>query len=361
MKLLIITQKIDKNDPILGFFVRWVEEFAKHCEKITVICLQKGEYDLPENVKVLSLGKERYFREEVRPQVEVKRRKGSFLEEKIFSRLKYIMNFYKYIWNEHKNYDSVFVHMNQEYILLGGLLWRALRKKIFLWRNHAKGNILTRVAVLFSNKVFCTSPQSFTARFKKTKIMPVGIDTDFFKPDSSVQKKPNSILFLGRIAPVKNVDIFIESLNELQKQGVEFTVTIAGASLPKDTEYEKMIRDKVLEYNLDNKVAFTGTVSQKDALNLYREHELYVNLTPSGSMDKTIFEAMACSVIPLVYNNPLKEILGEEFTLAELNIEYIVGKMNQILKNKKGRNFRDLVVEAHSLKNLSEKLFVEMK
>ena len=58
MKLLIITQKVDRNDPILGFFHRWLEEFAKNCEQVTVICLYKREYNLPGNVKVLSLGKE---------------------------------------------------------------------------------------------------------------------------------------------------------------------------------------------------------------------------------------------------------------------------------------------------------------
>src|SRR3989338_2848671 len=57
LKLLIITQKVDKNDHILGFFHRWLEEFAKNTEKLTVICLEKGEYNLPENVKVLPLGK----------------------------------------------------------------------------------------------------------------------------------------------------------------------------------------------------------------------------------------------------------------------------------------------------------------
>ena len=58
MKLLIITQTVDINDQILGFFHRWVEEFAKHCEQITVICLEKGIHDLPQNVRVFSLGKE---------------------------------------------------------------------------------------------------------------------------------------------------------------------------------------------------------------------------------------------------------------------------------------------------------------
>jgi len=39
MKILILTQKIDKNDDILGFFHGWVAEFAQHCEKVTVIAL----------------------------------------------------------------------------------------------------------------------------------------------------------------------------------------------------------------------------------------------------------------------------------------------------------------------------------
>ncbi|MDZ4205811.1 MAG: glycosyltransferase, partial [Patescibacteria group bacterium] len=144
MKLLIITQKVDRNDPILGFFHRWIEEFAKQCEFVTVICLEVGEFNFALNVKILSLEKER------------KR-----------SRIRYITHFYKYIWQERKNYDVVLVHMNQEYVLLAGLFWRLFSKKIFMWRNHAKGNLSTRIAVLLSNKMFCTSPHSFTARFKK--------------------------------------------------------------------------------------------------------------------------------------------------------------------------------------------------
>ncbi len=337
MKLLIVTQKVDKNDDILGFFHRWLLEFAKHYEFITVIALQVGEYDLPENVKVLSLGKE----------------KGG-------SKISYIFNFYKYIWNERKNYDVVFVHMNQEYVLLGWKFWKLWGKKIYLWRNHAKGNFLTRLAVLFSNKVFCASEQSFTARFKKTKIMPVGIDTNFFKPDSSVQKKPNSILFLGRIDPVKNVDIFVEALRELKDSGVEFSATIAGSSSDKYKDYEKIIRDKMVEYSLSDEVWFTGAINQEDALKLYREHELYVNLTPSGSMDKTIFEAMASNVTPLVYNTGLKESLGQELILTKLNTDYIADKLNQVLRNKKDKNFRDLIVEEHSLKKLIDNLLKEI-
>ncbi|MDO8729334.1 MAG: hypothetical protein Q7K26_05655 [bacterium] len=272
MKLLIVTQKVDRNDPILGFFHRWIEELANNFEKVTVICLGKGEFNLP-RVKVLSLGK------------------GEGV-----SKLTYLFRFYKYIWGERNNYDAVFVHMNQEYVLLGWKVWFILGKKIYLWRNHAKGNLLTDLAVLLSNKVFCTSPSSYTARFKKTKIMPVGIDTNFFKPDPNIIREKNSVLLLGRISPVKKVIEFIDWV----KSG-SYRATIAGPILAEDKEYGALILK-----SLTPNIKYIGPVTQEEARKLYQTHEIYANFTSAGSMDKTIFEAVACGAKLIVHNPDLK-------------------------------------------------------
>ena len=58
MKLLVITQTVDKKDKTLGFFHGWISELAKKSEKVNVICLYEGEHNLPKNVFVYSLGKE---------------------------------------------------------------------------------------------------------------------------------------------------------------------------------------------------------------------------------------------------------------------------------------------------------------
>jgi glycosyltransferase involved in cell wall biosynthesis len=224
--------------------------------------------------------------------------------------------------------------MNQEYVLLGWKCWKLLGKKIYLWRNHAQGSWLTRLAVLVSNKVFCTSPHSFTARFKKTILMPVGIDTDFFKPDSSVVKKPNSVLFLGRISPVKRVLEFVEWFSKLEEK---FQAKIAGASLERDKEYEKNIKLKVESLKLETRIKFVGAVTQDEALKLYQSHDTYVNMTPTGSMDKTILEAAACETAVKVENSDLK-----------------------MFESKKGEELRDFVVENHSLEQLMNKLKREM-
>jgi glycosyltransferase involved in cell wall biosynthesis len=314
MKVLVITQKIDINDSVLGFFHRWVEEFAKSFEKVTVICLEKGENKLPQNIKVLSLGKER----------------GN-------SKFDRVLWLYQHIWDERKNYDVVFVHMNQEYVLLAWWLWKVLRKKIYMWRNHPNGTLLTDLAVFFSDKVFCTSPHSYTAKFKKTVIMPVGIDTNFFKPGPKATRKPNSVIFAGRIAPIKRVEEFVDWVIEQRNKGKNLTATIAGGAASQDLEYEKKVKDKVSQNGLSNFVKFIGPVNQKDLLALYQASELYVNLTPSGSMDKSILEAAACETKIFVENKAL-----------------------EFLNGKKGKDLRNFVVENHSLTRLINKLESEL-
>jgi len=59
MNLLVINEKLDIDDTTLAPFHGWVAEFAKHCERVTVISLGVGRYELPGNVKVFSLGKEK--------------------------------------------------------------------------------------------------------------------------------------------------------------------------------------------------------------------------------------------------------------------------------------------------------------
>ena len=99
MKLLVITQKVNKNDSNLGFFHEWLLRLAGQVEKLTIICLEKGEYNLPDNVQVLSLGKN------IKYQIS---------NIKFICQLKYLFRFYKYIWKFRKEYDAVFVHMNPE-------------------------------------------------------------------------------------------------------------------------------------------------------------------------------------------------------------------------------------------------------
>ena len=59
MNLLITTKTVHENDQLLGFFIEWIRLFSKNFEKVTVLCLEKGKFELPKNVKVINIGKYR--------------------------------------------------------------------------------------------------------------------------------------------------------------------------------------------------------------------------------------------------------------------------------------------------------------
>lgn len=349
MKLLIVTQKIDINDPILGFFHRWVEEFSKKSEKLSVICLEKGEYRLPANVTVFSLGKENNI-------------KSSILNFKLFKNIKYIFKFYKYICRERKNYDTVFVHMNQEYVLLGWKLWWIFNKKIWFWRNHPKGSILTDLSVCMSDRIFCTSKYSYTAKFRKTEIMPVGIDTELFKRKPEIKKIENSILFLGRIAPIKNVDLLVEAFNILNKEKFDFNAVIVGDATDENLGYFESVKSKVVEYGLGLNIDFRKAVPPRETVDLYNGSELFINLTPTGSMDKTIFEAMACETLIMTSNQTFNGSFNDIFIVPENDATKISERIKKLLsltgaKSMFCKEFRKYVINNHSLEKLTEKLF----
>ena len=343
MRLLVVTQKVDKNDAVLGFFHNWLLKFADNFDNIIAICLEKGECDLPTNVQVLSLGKENQV-----------------------SRWQYIYKFYRYIWQERKNYDAVFVHMNQEYVLLGGLFWRIFSKKIILWRNHPKGNFLTKLAVFLANVVYCTSLDSFTSKFTKTKLMPVGVDTDLFFRDHNVFRQSKSILFLSRMAPIKNPDVLLEALFILKKRNIFFSASFIGEPLQKHVHFYQQLKDKTKKYGLEQCVNWLPAVPNWKTPEIYNQFEIFINLTDSGSLDKTIFEAMASQALVLTSNSSLSDFLPAIFFIDHNNSADLAKKLENALSldssslNEYGQNFRKYVMEVHSLQFLVDKIKINL-
>jgi len=338
MKLLIITQKVDINDDILGFFHNWIVEFVKHCEKITVICLEKGEYDLPDNVKVLSLGK----------------------ECKTKNKLLYSFNFYKYIWQEQKNYDKIFIHMNPIYAVLGGLFWRFQNKKIGLWYTHKSVNLTLKIAEKLVDVIFTASKESFRLKSEKIKVVGHGIDIDKFENNKNKNNKIFKIITVGRISPIKDYETLINAIEILVQNNINLQVEIVGGPATlEDEKYLEKLKKIVVEKKIDNIINFVGSVPNKNIVQYYNNSDLFVNMSMTGSLDKVILEAMACGVITLSCNDASKDLL-EEYNLFFKKGDYkeLSEKIKRIInlsKDKKEniqQNLREIVVENHSLESL---------
>ncbi|XKT74494.1 MAG: glycosyltransferase [Patescibacteria group bacterium UBA2163] len=267
MKLLIITQVVDRNHPILGFFHRWLVEFAKNAEHIHVIALQTGDYDLPKNVTVHSLGKER----------------GT-------NKFQQLTTFYLLLSKLHREYDGVFVHMNPEYIVLAGWIWRLTGKTLGLWYMHKSVDLKLRFAEVFAQHIFTATPGSFRLQSKKVQIMGHGIDVDVFTPGATVERAEH-LLSVGRLMKTKRHDLVIEAAAASRKP-----VRIIG-------EGEERERLAALAQKLGAKVEMPAGLSHKDLPDEYRRAAMFVHTSETGSLDKVVLEALACGC-PVVTTNP---------------------------------------------------------
>jgi len=346
MRLLILTQAVDENNPILGFFIDWIKEFAKNCEFVTVICLQEGSYNLPANVKVLSLGKENGV-----------------------SQIKYLYRFYKYIWQERKNYDAVFVHMNQIYVILGGWLWRLWYKKIGLWYVHKQVSHSLKLAEKIVDIIFTASAQSFRLKSKKVKVVGHGINPAIFKP-AGIEKNSNvfKIITIGRIAPVKNYELLVEAAEFLLNSKLDKKIEVKIIGAPQTTDenkYLEKLKKIVADKELESTVFFPGAIPNKEIVSHLQSSDLFVNTSQTGSLDKAVLEAMACETLVVTTNEAFVEIFGDlsDLTvsgntltgLAE-KIKFFIQNNNQEENQMLKKELRSIVLDDYSLDNLVLKI-----
>ncbi len=358
-KLLIVTQKADRNDPVLGFMHGWIEEFAKQCEKVSVVCLEKRETHFPQNVSVFSLGKEQ------------NNFQFSIINFTIFKKLKYSIRFLRYIWSTRRNYDVVFVHMNPEYVVLGGLFWKLFGKKVGFWYAHKSVTWSLRLAVWFCDIIFTSTKSGFRLPNGKVKVVGQGIDTSKFKMKSEKLKMEEGegifrIISVGRITPSKDYETLIEAIEKLVGRGLIFEVRIIGPSiLDSDKKYLDDLKEKISRKKLENVIKILPPVSNTELPEILAGYDLFVNMGRTGSLDKAVPEAMAVGLPILTSNEAFKEVLGsfkEGLMYEKSDSKELAFKMEGLMsktreeRKKLGEKLREIVVREHSLELFVKKI-----
>ncbi len=178
------------------------------------------------------------------------------------------------------------------------------------------------------------------------------------------------MLFFGRVSPIKKIEVFIEALRLLKEKGIDFSASIVGDALPYDKEYLAGLKDLVGKYRLAGRVEFKKSVPHSQASAIFNRYEIFVNATPSGSLDKTIFEAMACGALAVVSNKNLETLLPEELAgllvFKEGDAADLANKVAVLMNLPPekiaaiGQESRQIIEREHSLEKLTEKLIKEI-
>lgn len=331
MKLLIVTQVMDEKHPALGFFVRWVREFAHNCEKVTVLCLEVGEYSLPENVEVVSLGKD-----------------SGVGKVGLFFNLLQKSILYR------KDYDAVFAHMNPVYVVAGGLCWRLLGKKVGLWYTHGTVSSMLKIAVTFSHVAFTASDNSLRLNSKKKTVVGHGVDVELFRPMD--RQKEYDLIVVGRISRAKNLHTLVTILQTLNATA-KTKLLIVGAPLTSEHEkYKSKLEEQIKTCGLQDVVEFYGPVTQSQLPELLNKSKVFVTTAENGSLDKVMLEAMACG-LPLVSMAEGSKVLPLGSAQVATTDDFVT-EVSKVLEsgNYHRKDFVSYIKDTHSLPVLIKKI-----
>jgi glycosyltransferase involved in cell wall biosynthesis len=358
MKLLIVTQVVDREDAVLGFFCDWISELAKYYEKIEVLCLSKGSFDLPTNVRVYSLGKE--SKKPVRS--DSLRRQAR--------RIKYLFKYLAYIKKRKNDYDEVLVHMIPLYAVLGAVIWRPAKKRVSLWYAHGHVPFGLKLSEKLVDHIFTANRESCRVDSQKVIILGHGIDTEKFEPIIREKRKDGffRIISIGRIAPIKDYETLIRAIGVIVKKyrRREVRCQIIGAALLDQHEnYFHKLRRLVAEENLEKYLEFVGSVPYTNIIQYFSEADIMASASRTGSLDKAMLEAMSMKLPVLSCNEAMSGIFTgyrDQLFYQPGDYEDLAKKIiHQIETGERGRkeigsSLREIVINDHSLSRLAIKI-----
>ncbi len=335
MHLLFITQKVDRADWLLGFTHGWLKALARKVDRLTVICLEQGQTDLPANVRVISLGKEHGV--------------GRWARAWAFGRA---------LAATIGEVDGVFAHMSPAFAIAAAPFAKLRRVPLVLWYTHRHVDRKLRLATALSDAVATASPESFQLHSDKVRVLGHGIDPEQFSPQPpDEQDERKLILAVGRLSPIKRYELLVEATRILQLRQLPIRTVIAGDDPPGDSSYGNYVRGLSA-----GRVEFLGAVPHAQIAAWYHRCAVAVNLCPTGGLDKAVLEAMFCARPVLVTNQSFASLLGEEgraWLVGETGNEVIKGLadlLNDPEAQARANVVRARALAAHSLDGLMDRL-----
>ena len=345
MNLIVFNFESNKNSQVLAFALDWINEIAKNVDKVYVVSLRCGKFEVADNVEIHCINQDKK------------------------SRLQTISSIWKVVANIHKkdkNIDGYFVHMAHYFVPIIYPFAKYYNTKTVLWYAHKSVPFSLKLAGLLSDKIFSISPASMRLETNKFEAIGHGIDTNNrFKLLEQFRDKIKNIVTVGRISEAKNTKLIVDSFLNLNRNDL-YLYVVGDSVTIKDKKYLEEIKLSIPEEFKYN-IIFTGSISFTNLPSTYKDMDLAINISDTGSLDKAIIEPMAMGIPTITSNDSAKELfrhLNEEgiFLLDEKNnLEKLLKKVINDNKNFNRTSLRNEIVENHSLNKLAIKILNEFK
>ena len=161
-------------------------------------------------------------------------------------------------------------------------------------------------------------------------VIPNGVELDRFYPDQTSQRpEALRLLTVGRLSVTKRVEILIDAVEILHKNGCKVGLTIAGGG-----SMEQRLKQIVAEKNLGGIIKLRGRVEPEQMPQLYRQSDVFISATMQEGMSNAMLEAMA-SGLPVITTpcEGTEELINDNGVVVEKADAETIAQAVKKLKN----------------------------
>ena len=164
-------------------------------------------------------------------------------------------------------------------------------------------------------------------------------------PKMDLEKKKNSLLFIGRLTHQKGIDILLKAIKIVSKEIPEITLQIIGDGTSK---YKKHLSNLIIKYGLTSNVNFLGKLFGLDKWKQFYSSQSLIVPSRDEAFGNVVIEGMLCNLPVIVSDGgALPETSGGKGLIFKgMSPPDLARKIVAVLKNIKSKN--EMIHEAAS-------------
>ncbi len=181
---------------------------------------------------------------------------------------------------------------------------------------------------------------------ERITVIPSGTDIDKFR-DFGYEREENSLLFVGRLSPVKRLDMLFRALVRVKKRVPKVKLRIIG----RDWGVEAQLLELAEQLKIGDNLEFLGEVTFDELVERYNRAKAFVLTSRFETFGVTIMEAIACGA-PVVVTGVggIPEVVGNAGIICEENDESVSKGIIRILTDDE--NYDELKENTRKRKGL---------
>jgi glycosyltransferase involved in cell wall biosynthesis len=175
---------------------------------------------------------------------------------------------------------------------------------------------------------------SLGADKKKLFYIPNSLSVDYFM---QIPKKGKGILFLGRISPIKNLEVLISAIALLKQRNIKANLKIIG---PAEEEYKNKLSSMISGLSLEENIQFLPKITEIDEkIKAIDDSAIFILPSKREAMPQSLIEAMARGKLVIASRNQgTQEIISPSvngFLFSSNNAEELSRLIESCLKMDK--------------------------